>query len=67
MIEETDVEVSFPTGISSITTSQAQSIRYYTLQGIELPARPSSGFYLERTTSPDGQSHVRKVIRVAAE
>lgn len=68
VIEKTDVEVTFPsTGVSSISASQAQSVRYYTLQGIELQHRPSHGIYIERTTFSDGQSHVRKVTRVAAE
>jgi hypothetical protein len=63
VIEETDVEVTFPTtGISAAVSAPAQSVRYFTLEGIELKHRPSTGIYLERTTKGDGSESVRKVM-----
>ena len=62
VIEETDVEVSFPTGISSVNGSRPSSVRYFTLEGVELNVRPSSGIYLESITTADGSSKVRKVL-----
>ena len=62
VIEETDVEVSFPTAISSLAGSRFQSVRYYTLEGIELQHRPSNGIYIERITKADGSESIKKVM-----
>ncbi|MBR6202199.1 MAG: hypothetical protein IKQ62_04255 [Bacteroidaceae bacterium] len=62
VIEETAVEVSFPTGISSPNFTRQPSVRYFTLEGIELTARPSNGIYLESVTQPDGSVKTRKVL-----
>ena len=63
VIEETDVEVTFPaTGISSVSGAQKKSVRYFTIEGIELKHRPSTGIYLERTTKADGSVTVKKKI-----
>jgi hypothetical protein len=58
VIEETDVEVSFPTNIPSVSDTQPSPTRFFTLQGVELEHRPASGIYLEKTDGND----VKKVF-----
>ena len=57
------VDVKLPTSMTEVATDQqTQSVRYYTIQGIELQQRPTSGICVERTTNADGSSKTRKIF-----
>lgn len=62
VIEETEVEATFSTGILSANGSRRQSVRYFTMEGIELLHTPSTGIYIERITNVDGSGSVRKLM-----
>lgn len=62
VIEETDVEVAFPTTTITLPhDSRPVPVRFFTLQGIELNQRPATGVYMERTLGAEGFSISKKI------
>lgn len=62
VIDETDIEVTQPSAITTTQACTTGKLRLFNLQGIMLNRRPVSGIYIEQTTYDDGRIGVRKVI-----
>jgi hypothetical protein len=62
VFEKTNVEVSFTNSISTVSKSKPASVRFYTIEGLELQNRPEKGLYIECVTNADGTTGARKMI-----
>lgn len=64
VIDETNIEAADFRAIDVINMpyhSEGTHTRFFNLQGVELTARPVSGFYIEHRVAADGTVHVRKM------
>ena len=41
-------EAPLNTGVESITTDEQYPTEYYTVTGLQIPEKPSTGFYIEK-------------------
>lgn len=62
VFEQTEADVVYPTAIQFLSDGVLRSVRFFTLQGVEMENRPSAGIYLECTTKSDGTTQVRKIM-----
>ncbi len=62
VIDETAIEVQNPSVVSSVHSARNGQLRFFTLHGVMLNQRPSSGIYLEQHILDNGHVSVRKVV-----
>jgi hypothetical protein len=62
VIDETAIEVQNPSVVSSVHSARNGQLHFFTLHGVMLNQRPSSGIYLEQHILDNGHISVRKVV-----